>query len=103
MNRITCEECNKFLFETEKDGGAAGAEAYRLGFVWKLPVLYGLDGSHFFCTKECWNKWLLARTDKEARDKGDSAVKELKRRMEQSKPEIVKGLIHIQNSFRNGR
>jgi len=56
---IVCEECGKFLFHTNKNNGAAGAEASNRGFVYKNTFLYGIyDGGHFFCCKDCFRIWL---------------------------------------------
>lgn len=45
MREIKCSECGKHLFDTEKTSdGAAGSEAMRLGFVFKMPFLYGITG-----------------------------------------------------------
>lgn len=35
------------MFETDKPDGAAGSEAMRLGFVFKLPFLCGISGCFF--------------------------------------------------------
>lgn len=58
MREIKCSECGKHLFDTEKTSdGAAGSEAMRLGFVFKMPFLYGITGCFFFCNKECHKEW----------------------------------------------
>lgn len=100
MNDIHCEECGKYMFSTEKTGGTAGAEATNRGFVYKIPFLYGIkDGGHFFCCKECFGKWLKARTTQEQRDKGNADHAKLKQSMEESKPELLAGIQRIQSAF----
>lgn len=94
-----CEQCGKFLFSSDKPRGGAGAEATRLGFVFKIPFLYGITTSHFFCSKECWNKWFLAHTTEEQRKKGNEANKHLKERLEADKPALLEGLQRIQAAF----
>ncbi|WP_163321690.1 hypothetical protein [Draconibacterium mangrovi] len=54
MKKIHCNQCNKFLFETEKSWGAAGAEAQHKGFVYKIPALFTDKYPRlFFCNHEC--------------------------------------------------
>ena len=97
MADYNCEQCGKFLF-SDKPRGAACAEETRLGFVFKIPFMYGTN-SHFFCSKECWNKWFLAHTTEEQRKKGNEAHKHLKERLEASKPELLEGMQRIQAAF----
>lgn len=99
MTDYKCEQCGKFLFSSDKPRGGAGAEATRLGFVFKIPFLYGITTSHFFCSKECWNKWFLAHTTEEQRKKGNEANKHLKERLEADKPALLEGLQRIQAAF----
>jgi hypothetical protein len=58
--KILCDQCKKFLFEWEetKSMGTAGAEAQRLGFVFKMPFLFtDKYTTLFFCSKECSRKF----------------------------------------------
>lgn len=97
---IYCEECGKFLFKTSKSSdGAATAEALDLGFVAKMPFLYGISGVHFFCSKECNKKWFKDHTNQEQRDSGKKKFEELKQTMEESKPDLIRGLQRIQTAF----
>lgn len=96
---ICCEECGKFLFKTSKSDGAAAAEAQLLGFVSKMPFLYGISGVHFFCSKECNKKWFKAHTNQEQRDSGQKKFEEVKQAIEESKPELLRGLQRIHNAF----
>ena len=59
MREIKCSECGKYLFDipTSLPMEAAGSEAMRLGFVFKMPFLYGISGCFFFCNKECHKEW----------------------------------------------
>jgi hypothetical protein len=52
---IKCNECGKFLFETETDStGVAGAQAQDKGFIYKNACLFSDKyTSLFFCNKEC--------------------------------------------------
>lgn len=99
MTDYKCEQCGKFLFSSDKLRGEAGAEAQELGFVFKIPFLYGITNSHFFCSKECWNKWFLAHTTEEQRTKGNEGIKHLKERLEASEPALLEGLKRIQAAF----
>ena len=103
MIKYDCEQCGKHLFDSDKSGGAAGAEAQNLGFVFKMPFLYGIDGCHFFCCKECWNRWLSDRTTSEQRDAGNKAVGEIKQRMVADKPKLIEGLQRIQRAVERKR
>jgi len=53
--KIDCNECGKFLFETDKQSdGAAGSEAQDKGFVFKMPFLFtNKYGCLFFCDHVC--------------------------------------------------
>jgi len=55
MRRIDCDECGKFLFETDKQSdGAAGAVAQSKKFVFKMPILFTDKYSAlFFCDNTC--------------------------------------------------
>lgn len=55
MRSIVCNECGKFLFDTEKKSdGAAGSEAQNKGFVFKMPFLFTQEyGCLFFCSSVC--------------------------------------------------
>ena len=98
-HRYHCEECGKHLFDSEKEGGAAGAEAQQLGFVFKMPFLFGIMGLHFFCSKYCWNKWLNSHTTEQERADGNRAAKNVRQRMEADKPKLIEGLQRIQRAF----
>lgn len=99
QHQYHCEECGKYLFDSEKEGGAAGAEAHRLGFVYKMPFLFGIMGRHFFCSKDCWNKWLNSHTTEEQRAEGNSTAKKVRERLEADKPKLIEGLQRIQRAF----
>ena len=53
--KIICNECEKFLFETDKESnGATGAEAQSKGFVFKMPIMFSDKYSTlFFCDHTC--------------------------------------------------
>lgn len=88
---VCCEQCNKELFKTSKTKGAAGAEATNLGYVYKIPFLYGImDGGHFFCSKECWKNWINANTTKEQREEGDKKAEELRKSVKKDLPKLFK-------------
>jgi len=57
MKDIYCEQCGLYLFSTDKPDGADGAEAVSKGYVYKMPFFFGIEGGHFFCCKEHWNRW----------------------------------------------
>ena len=54
MKKICCNECGKFLFETDKSGGTAGAIATEKGFLFKMPFLFTKEYDYlFFCSEDC--------------------------------------------------
>jgi hypothetical protein len=55
MRKINCDECGKFLFETDKESnGAAGAQAQDKGFTYKNACLFSDKySSLFFCDNVC--------------------------------------------------
>ena len=100
MREIKCSECGKHLFDTEKTSdGAAGSEAMRLGFVFKMPFLYGITGCFFFCNKECHKEWCRKNITKESKEEGDKAIAELKAQQPQMVGELSKGAKRIMNAF----
>ena len=48
MRTIKCAHCGKVLFETDKPDGVAIHDAQRLGFIGKMPFLYGIYGVGVF-------------------------------------------------------
>lgn len=91
MKKIICSECGKTLFTTHKSGGVVGAEAQRLGFIVKMPILYGVEGIFFFCDKEHCDSWFSKNVPKdkemdkllsEARKKIPEMAKDLCKRMD---------------------
>ena len=103
QHQYYCEECGKHLFDSEKEGGAAGAEAQQKGFVFKVPILFGIEDRHFFCSKDCWNKWLNSHTTEQERADGNRYAREIRQRMEADKPKLIEGLQRIQRAFETVR
>lgn len=100
---IVCSECGKVLFETDKPNGAAGSEAMRLGFVFKMPFLYGISGCFFFCNNECHKKWCKKNITKDAKEKGDKSISNLKQQIPQMADDLSKAaskLVDALNKFR---
>lgn len=87
---IKCAACGKHLFDTEKSDGASMSEAQGIGFVAKMPFLYGISGCFFFCNKECHKAWSKANISQEAKDIGDKAITELKEKQPQMVQDTVK-------------
>jgi len=96
---IVCEQCGKFLFRTNKSKGAAGAEARLKGFIYKMPIFFGIYESYFFCCKECWDKWFFEHTTEEQRKEGNKEVGKLKESIKRDTPELLEGLQRIQKAF----
>lgn len=99
MAEYCCEDCGKHLFDFDGNRGAAGNVALNLGFIYKMPIAFGIEGSHFFCCNDCWNKWFSEHTTPEMRERGNEAVREFKQKLEDSKPELINGLQQIQTAF----
>lgn len=100
MREIKCSECGKHLFDTDKSSdGAAGSEAMRLGFVFKMPFLYGISGCFFFCNKECHKEWCKKNIAQESKEKGDKAIAELKAKQRQMVEDLSKGVNRIVDAF----
>lgn len=91
MRTIKCAHCGKILFETDKSNGAAINDAQRLGFIGKIPFLYGISGVVFFCSKECCSLWFKENTTQEARDNADKAISEFKAKQ----PQMVEHLANV--------
>lgn len=70
-------------------------EAIKLGFVSKMPILYGIKGCFFFCDKECYKKWSEKHISKEAKEKGDKVSCELKKNL----PNAIEGAVKAAQRF----
>ena len=103
MAEYCCEECGKHLFDFDGNRGAAGAKAGDLGFIYKMPILYGIEGSHFFCCKDCWNKWFNDRITPDKREKGNAEWREMKEKVNKRLPKLVKDLQKMDRAFRKIR
>lgn len=91
---IICSECGKPLFETDKSDGAAGAEAQRLGFVFKMPILYGVEGCFFFCSKEHQRAWFDKHVPKNP--EVDAGIKNAKERIPEMAADVCKKMDALQ-------
>nr|WP_320022099.1 hypothetical protein [uncultured Draconibacterium sp.] len=91
MKTIHCNQCNKFLFETEKSWGAAGAEAMHEGFVYKMPVLFTDKLPRlFFCNDECGKAFYAENIPKNP--VMTEKIKELKMNIPEHAKECAKGI-----------
>ena len=95
MRTIKCAYCGKHLFNTDKSEGAAMSEAKKLGFVPKMPFLYGISGCFFFCNKDCYKAWSNEHISEEAKANGDKAIAELKEKI----PEAIEGALKAAQKF----
>ena len=105
MRTIKCTHCGKLLFETDKSDIAAIHDAQRLGFVGKMPFLYGISGVLFFCSKEHCSQWFKENTTQEARDNADKAISEFKAKqpqMVEHLANVAKGLQQFVNKVKLG-
>lgn len=100
---IYCHECEKFLFETDKQSdGAAGAEAQSKGFVFKMPFLFtDKYGCLFFCDHDCAKLFYDKNIpkNKEVSDK----IEKLKSDIPNMAKECCDGLAKIQKQFKKLR
>lgn len=102
VRAIICDECGRHLFDTEKSSdGATGAEAERLGFVFKIPVLYGICECKFFCDKVCCKQWFKRNVSPEDKKEGDSSVSKIKERKDEFVKGFCQGAAAIQELFKN--
>lgn len=99
MREIRCSQCGKLLFKTDKSDGAAGNEARKLGFIFKMPFLYGIPGCFFFCNKECYAKWSDANISPEAKEKGNKLISEIKAEQPKIVSELSDGINRIKSLF----
>ena len=63
--------------------GAAGAEAQRLGFIYKMPgVFYHTDKlSVIFCGKECCKRWFKENVSQETSEASKPQLEAMRKRM----------------------
>ena len=92
---IKCAACGKHLFDTEKSDGAAMSDAQSLGFVAKMPFLYGISGCFFFCNKECHKVWSVKHIPSDAKVNGDKTIAELKAKQ----PRMVEDTVNAMRKF----
>lgn len=105
MRTIKCAHCGKVLFETDKPDGAAIHDAKRLGFIGKMPFLYGIFGVVFFCSKEHCSQWFKANTTQEARNNADKAISEFKAKQPQMVEHLANAasrLLQFVNKVKSG-
>lgn len=89
MKKVVCDCCGKYLFSTnEKKIGTIAGKAHTMGYVVKLPVLFGVSKFKIFCSKECCKKWFACNVEPEMLEKGKENLKKL----EKQKSQIVSGL-----------
>lgn len=99
MREIKCHQCGKHLFNTDKSDGAAGNDAIRMGFVFKLPILYGISGCFFFCSKECHQKWSKDSITEENILKGDKIISDMKAKEPGMIESTSKALLSFNNAL----
>ena len=97
-----CEECGKYLFESNNTRGGAGVEARKRGFIYKIPFVYGINGSYFFCCKECWNKWFNNHTTEKDRKDGNEILQHVKEDFQKDLPKLQKDLQTLINAAKDG-
>jgi hypothetical protein len=87
---IKCNECGKFLFETETDStGAAGAQAQDKGFIYKNAFLFSDKyTSLFFCKKECCKSFYNREIPKD--EEVSKALKEMRDEIPEYAAELSK-------------
>lgn len=91
--KIKCSYCGSILFYTDKESdGAAGAEAQRQGFVFKMPFLYSEVSTAFFCDKACCEAWFTENVSEEDREKGKKVINELHARKDDMLEGCIKGI-----------
>jgi len=93
---IICNECGKFLFNTEKKSiGAAGAEAQERGFVFKMPFLFtDKYDALFFCDHKCGSKFYKLNIPKNK--DAEAKLKELKKNIPKFSKETASKLSEFQ-------
>jgi hypothetical protein len=97
--QIRCSHCGTLLFETDKSDGVAGSEAMRLGFVFKMPFLYGISGCYFFCNKECHKEWCKKHITEDAKEKGNKSIATLKKQIPQMTDNLQKAASKLVEAF----
>lgn len=79
------------------------SETQRLGFVAKMPFLYGISGCFFFCNKDCHKEWSRKHIQSEAKEKGDKAIAELKSKQPKMVEDTVKAMQRFAKELRQIR
>ncbi|WP_297095581.1 hypothetical protein [uncultured Draconibacterium sp.] len=100
--KIHCNECEKFLFETEKSDGAAGAQAQRLGFVFKMPFLFtGKYSALFFCDSACSKEFYRKNIPKNA--EASKKLAEFKENIPAYAKECARGVSQLSRALKQTR
>jgi len=99
MRKIVCNECGKFLFETERQSdGAAGAEAQNKGFIFKMPFLYtNTSECLFFCCCTCFKSYYDKHVPKNP--EVNRIIKEMRDNIPSMTKEVCKGLQELSNEW----
>lgn len=100
MKAIHCNECNRYLFDTNRESdGAIGSEAKREGFIFKMPFLYtGKSGCLFFCSKECNNSYYGKHIPENP--EVTAKLKKLREEIPERSKEIAEGIGRIMEAFK---
>lgn len=101
MTGVNCDQCGRFLFETELENRCAiASEAKNKGYVVKLPILYGIsENFKIFCCSECHKSWFVKNVTPEQKERGDKFFKDLKKEM--TSPEFIKGTQDIMGKLQD--
>jgi len=96
---INCDECGKFLFETEKENnGAAGVQAQDNGFVYKNACLFSDKySSLFFCNHDCGKAFYAKNIKKD--EVVTQKLNEFKADIPRMTTEICEGMQKITDAF----
>ena len=102
MTKVYCDQCGKFLFETElpeDNRGGIASRATTKGFIAKLPFLYGINTFKLFCSKECNNLWMDSHISPDKKETGDKALKAIKEGIyiDKCQRDLQEGVSKIEN------
>ena len=100
MKEIKCNECGKFLFETDRENnGAIGAEAQERGFVYKNACLFSKDyGSLYFCNNDCGKSFYQKNIP--SNPEVTKAIEGLKRDIPQMAKQVSKKMAGLTDKLR---
>lgn len=98
--KAICKECNRFLFDYSEEDSLI-FKTQSLGFIYKLPILYGSSERLFFCCEDHQKAYYKKTFSKEDIEKANQIVSEIKEGIPQAAQEISEKMSKLSKFLKN--